>query len=279
MVDVLIRQIHAAGKPDPPIDDEDLPVVAVVVVGRDKGLHRAEHLALDAQRFQPLGVVPRQGRELAGAVVYHPHVHALGGLAGQNLQHPAPEQPLVDDEIFDEDVLFRRIQLPQQLGKLGFAAGEIGHGGVLIHREAAARPMQILCQRRRAGLGPAQPLHHLPVLGQLGAEGIFQFHQPLAQQVVARIALDVEKKRHAHHGQDGNDHHPCDLRAVVHLAVEQIDHHGCRHDHAAAEVMGQQVAEPPEDAEQQPHLEQQKHQYQPEAAEDGVDDPLLALFQ
>lgn len=37
--------------------------------------------------------------------------------------------------------------------------------------------------------------------------------------------------------------------------------------------MGQQVAEPPEDAEQQPHLEQQKHQHQPEAAEDGGRSP------
>ena len=43
--------------------------------------------------------------------------------------------------------------------------------------------------------------------------------------------------------------------------------------------MGQQGAEPPEDAPQHPDLQQHQQQHQPEAAEDRVDDPLLALFQ
>ena len=33
MIDVLIGQIHPAGKAHPPVDDKDLPVVAVVVMG------------------------------------------------------------------------------------------------------------------------------------------------------------------------------------------------------------------------------------------------------
>ncbi len=55
VVDVLICQIHAAGKAHLPVDDENFPVVAVVVVGGDEGRDRREHLALDAQRFQPAG--------------------------------------------------------------------------------------------------------------------------------------------------------------------------------------------------------------------------------
>ena len=62
-------------------------------------------------------------------------------------------------------------------------------------------------------------------------------------------------------------------------AVEDVDHHEDRYRNAAAEVMGQQSAEPPEDAPQHPDLQQHQQQHQPEAAENRVDDPLLALFQ
>jgi len=57
---------------------------------------------------------------------------------------------------------------------------------------------------------------------------------------VAKVALDIEKQGHAHHGQDGDGDHPCDLGAVVHPAVEDVDHHEDRYRNAAAEVMGQQ---------------------------------------
>ena len=43
--------------------------------------------------------------------------------------------------------------------------------------------------------------------------------------------------------------------------------------------MGQQGAEPPEDAPQHPDLQQHQQQHQPEAAENRVDDALLSLFQ
>ena len=229
-------------------------MVAVIIVGRDERLHRTEYLAPDAQRFQPPGVIARQGRELAGAVVHHPDIHSRCGLAGQHFQHPAPEQPLIDDKVFDEDVLFCRFQLAQQFLELGLAAGEVGHGGVLIHREAAAPPIQIGRQRRRAGFGRFQLLDDRLVLRQLGAQHIFQFQQPFAQDVVAEVALHIEEQRHTHHREERNDHHPGDLCTVVHLAVQQVEDHGRRDGHTAAEVVGPQIAEPAEDADQQPHL-------------------------
>ena len=61
VVDVLIGKIHAAGKTDPPVNDKNFPVVAVIVMGRDEWLHRAEHLALDVQLLQQPGVVAGQG--------------------------------------------------------------------------------------------------------------------------------------------------------------------------------------------------------------------------
>ena len=279
VVDVLIGEVHAAGKAHLSVDDEDLPVVAVVVMGGDEGLDGREHPALNAQLLKAAGIVPGQGRKLAGAVVHDPDVHALGGFPGQHLEDPAPHETLVDDEVLEKDVSLCLFQLAQQLCELGFAAGEVGHLRVLVDREAAAPAVEIPCQRGRAGVGLFQRLCCGEGLG-LQAPGLLgEAGRSLLKGVVAKVALDVEKQGHAHHGQDGDGDHPCDLGAVVHPAVEDVDHHEDRYRNAAAEVMGQQGAEPPEDAPQHPDLQQHQQQHQPEAAEDRVDDALLALFQ
>ena len=40
VVDVLVGEVHAAGKTHLAVNDENFPVVAVIIMGRDKGLHR-----------------------------------------------------------------------------------------------------------------------------------------------------------------------------------------------------------------------------------------------
>lgn len=40
VVDVLIGKIHAAGKTDPPVNDKNFPVVAIIIVSGDERLHR-----------------------------------------------------------------------------------------------------------------------------------------------------------------------------------------------------------------------------------------------
>ena len=56
MIDVLIGNVHAAGKGGVSIDYENLPVIPVVVVGGNEGAQGREHFAVDAQLFQLLGV-------------------------------------------------------------------------------------------------------------------------------------------------------------------------------------------------------------------------------
>ena len=162
VVDVLVGEVHAAGKTHLAVNDENFPVVAVIIMGRDKGLHRREHPAPDAQLFEAAGVIPGQGGELTGAVVHHPDVHALSGLAGQHFEDPAPHEALVDDEVLEEDVLLGLFQLAQQLFELGLAAGEVGDFRVPVDREAAALSVEIPRQRGRAGVGFGQ----LPGRGQ-----------------------------------------------------------------------------------------------------------------
>ncbi len=70
----------------------------------------------------------------AHVVVNDPHVHSLLHLADQNLFHLVPHIARMNDEIFQEDKALGRLQLGDQFRKQFFAAGEIAHLGVLIHR-------------------------------------------------------------------------------------------------------------------------------------------------
>ena len=254
-------------------------MVAVVVVGGNKGRDRRKHLAADTQRFQPSGVVPGQGGELAGAVIHHPHIHALRGLACQNFQNAPPHQPFVDDEVFQKNVLGGAFQLGQQRGKLGFSAGKIGHLRVFVHREAAAPSAQILRQRGCAGAVGVQRCVCLFVLRKLAAGLPLQFQQALFEHPVAHILLGVPEQQHAQHRRQRRDHQPRDAHAVVHVLIEQVDHHGRCDQQSAAQVVGQQTAEPAHQAEERPELQHQQHQHQPKAAEDGVDEPFLAFAE
>ena len=279
MVDVLVGQIHAARKAHFAVNDQHFSVVSVIIMGRDKGHQRRENFAGDAQPLQPLGVVPGQGGELTGAVVHHPHMDTLSGLTGQHFQHPAPHEPLVNDEILQENILFRFFQLAQQLRELGLAAGKIGHSRVLIHREAAAFPPQVVGQRGRTRLLCFQPFQRLGILGQLLPGILFQLLEAALEHPVADFAFGPPEQHHAQDRHQRNDHQPGDLGTVVHIAVEQVDDHNGRERDAAAQQMGHQRGEPPEHAEQQQHLHKKEGQHQSGAAKNGPDDAPFALFQ
>lgn len=81
-VDVLVRQIHPAGKGGVAVDHQDLPVVPVVVVGGDERGDGGEGLAADAQFPQPLRVVAGKRGQLAGPVRTSPARPAPGPLCG-----------------------------------------------------------------------------------------------------------------------------------------------------------------------------------------------------
>ena len=122
LVDVLVRQIDAAGEGHLTVNDSDLAVVAVVVVGGNHGRRRRKDAALDAQLVQAFGVVAGQGGELAGAVVHETDLHALAGLFREDLQHLAPHTSLVHDEIFQKNEAFGLLQLLFQSLEFGFTA-------------------------------------------------------------------------------------------------------------------------------------------------------------
>ena len=151
MVDVLVRQIYAAGKGDVSIDHQNLTMIPVSVVGRYKWCHWGEHFALDTQLAQTVRVIVRQGAQLTGTIIHHPDIHALNRLFRKDLQYFSPHQPLVNDEVFQKDKLLRLLQLLQHFLPFGLAGGEIGDCRLIIYRVASAS-VNILRQICHAGV-------------------------------------------------------------------------------------------------------------------------------
>ena len=171
------------------------------------------------------------------------------------------------------------LQLAQKRFKLGFAAGEIGQGRVLIHREAAARAPQVAGQPRGVRVGGFQRFQRAGGLGQLLPGLLGEGGQPLFQHPMAHFALGPPEQHHPQHRHQRNDDEPGDLGAVVHLAVEQVDHHDGGEEDGPAKQVGHQPHEPAEDAEQQPHLQTEEEEHQPGAAKNDPDHASLALLQ
>ena len=96
---------------------------------------------------------------------------------------------------------------------------------------------------------------------------------------MAYVLLGVAEQQHAQHRGKRRDHQPRDAHAVVHVLIEQVDHHDRGDQQGAAQVVGQQVTEPAHQAEERPELQHQQHQHQPEAAENGVDEPFLTFSE
>lgn len=143
----------------------------------------------------------------------------------------------------------------------------------------AAPSAQILRQRGRAGAVSVQRRARLLVLRQLTAGLPLQLQQALFEHSVAYVLLGVAEQQHAQHRGKRRDHQPRDAHAVVHVLIEQVDHHDRGDQQGAAQVVGQQVTEPAHQAEERPELQHQQHQHQPKAAEDGVDEPFLAFTE
>ena len=278
LVDVFVGQIHAAGEGDLPVDDQDLAVVAIVVMGGDEGVDRREGAAFDAEHAQPLGIVPRQREEFAAAIVHHAHGHTLRGLAGEDLQHAAPHETLVDDEILQKDEFFGLLELLQQHGEHVVAQREVTRVGPVIHREAA-RAVDVVGQPHSVGLLPPEALNGFRILGNAVARGVAQPHIAVAQQAVPDIAERIQIEQSADDGQEHDDHDPCDLGAVVMPAVEQIEGHDGGKDRADGHIMGQIDAQAAEDDDKQQDLEEHEDQEQPGPAENGTQQSVAPFFQ
>ena len=224
-VDILVSQVDASGEAHLSVDDQEFPVVPVVEA---QGHHRhkaVEHPALDAPGGHLLVIVPGEGEHAAHVVVDEAHLHPLGGLLLQDLQHAVPEDAGLDDEVLQEDVPLRLPQLLQHPGKdqiphreilglrvgVGGAVGEVLQvpglaGGVLPQGEQVVR-LEVLPQVLLRLLGDA--LH--PAAGALG--DLSAAHQQIEDA--------------PEHGEGEHQQQPGDLIGGLHAAPH--DQQGGRH--------------------------------------------------
>ena len=189
LVDILVRQVHAAGESGHAVNAADLAVVAVVERAGGNGLEAVEGAAAYADGLHAFGVIPRQAHYAGHVVIYEAHIQSLGRLAPEHVEDGVPHDARLDDEKLHEDVLFRLFQLFEhggehhiaervirglRLGKARGAGALFKIGGleprVLVHGRLIAALAQ---QRGHGGLvaqiHSAHPLQ-LPLRDSLLAE-------------------------------------------------------------------------------------------------------------
>ena len=205
------------------VDDADLPVVPVVEAGGEHRHKGVEDAAADPLLLQHLAVMGGEGQQAAHVVVHHPHVQPLPGLPLQDLQDGVPHLALLDDEVFQEDVMPGLFQLLQHPLELRLPRGEVFHRGVLEGGRA----------------GGAQDIPGL--VGGVGAEAVdglqgVEPHQvdvpeaplqpghlfPLVGAELVAAEQEVDQPPEHRHQQDGDD--PGDLVGGIQLAADDVKH-------------------------------------------------------
>ena len=128
-----------------PVDDGDLAVIAVVVEVGDDGHEGVEFIALDALFAQILIVSRAHITHAADVVVQNAHFDALRRLRFEDIEDRAPHDAVFDDEVFEEDVLLRALQVEEEVAEEIFARrvvrciGAAVDDGVLVLRIERAR--------------------------------------------------------------------------------------------------------------------------------------------
>ena len=134
-VDVLIRQIHASSKGCVAIDDGDLSMIPVILVG---GKHRADgrkHFAADPLSLQRPGIMERQKHQTAHTVIHHPNLDSRPGFFLQDFHDLIPHIPPVNDKKLHKNELFGPLEFFHEPLEHILSQRKIFCICIFIHRE------------------------------------------------------------------------------------------------------------------------------------------------
>ena len=218
-VDILVREVDAPGVSHAAVHHHDLPVVAVVHDQRHQRHHGVEGDAPDVRPLHPHHEVRRQAQEAAEIVVDEPDVHPLGGLADEDVLHPAPHPAGADDEELKEDEPLRPLEVGQKVGVHLLAAGVVFRRGVLpcgvraVVGNIAAQPPAGGVE----GLGLAR------LLGEVG--GVLALHRlhPLAHPLGGGLIAEGQIERPAQQGHQPDEDEPDDLVVAVLVLPHEVE--------------------------------------------------------
>ena len=166
LVDVFIREVHAARKSHLSVDEHELAVVAVIEPAGEDRDERVKDVRLNAHLAQLLAVAHRKARDAAEVIVQNANVYTLHRLAVQNLQNGIPHLAVIDDKKFEENIVLRFFELFEHPRVAALAAREIDGRRVIIDRVARARKKVARVVPRRNVL-PLERLHDAFLLPQV----------------------------------------------------------------------------------------------------------------
>ena len=229
-VDVLIREIHAACKADLSVDHGDLPVIPVIVMGRDEGLDGRKDLAFDAEFRKPFRIIMGQQRKFTGPVIADPHLQPLLCLLGQYGENAPPHISLMDNEEFQKNEPLCLPELLEKHREHVISKREIADVCVLIDRITAAlvdecaqrkhlrlvfhHPVQRILRLRDPALGPVDDALHL-----------------LLQSAVSQVCIYDHQKQYSGDREQKDHQEPGQLRGRVKAAVYNIERCRRHNDH------------------------------------------------
>mgnify|MGYP005758798545 CR=1 FL=1 len=135
-VDVLVRQVDAAGKGHLAVNGNDFPVVPVVLHHCQERAEGVEHHALDPQFFHLLRVILGQQKKAAQVIVHQPDFDPLPDFSFQNFQDGVPHNAFLHNEILQKNILLRFFQFFQQVLEFHLPRGKVLCRAARIDREA-----------------------------------------------------------------------------------------------------------------------------------------------
>ena len=90
-IDILVREVHAAGVGSMSIDHKDLSVITVILACRDRRADRIKDPAADSLCLQLLRVVVGQVGKGVHAIIEDSYLNALSRLLFKDLQDRIPQ--------------------------------------------------------------------------------------------------------------------------------------------------------------------------------------------
>jgi len=110
LVNVLICQVHPACKSHVTVNDTEFPVVTVVLDNVQDRTERIEHLTLDALRPHGFIIFMRKCGKTAHVIIDQTDVQPFLNFLLQNIQNGSPHDPIMDNKIFNKNVMLRLLQ-------------------------------------------------------------------------------------------------------------------------------------------------------------------------
>ena len=222
LVDVFVREVHAAREGDLAVDDGNFSVRAVVLRDVEDGSEGVETHTFDPFLFHLLGKVSGDFQHGADVVVDQTHVHARVCFFNKNVRDRIKKFARLNDKVFQKNIFFRFFQLVKQR----FAV-------ILPHREVfKVRAVGKGHPRKggdvfRATVGKAVRLREgnglfsrFCVQAFGAAEGVRQHPAPAPRHLVP-AQQQVQHRPRGRNGKHG--HQPGDLVFGVHVRVDDID--------------------------------------------------------